>query len=113
MSLTLEELSRIAGAELRGDPGRIITHVAVLRDADEGAISFLANRRYAALLPKTKASAVILSANDAEAVAREMSPPACKYVRTAPSRCSPAKSRKDKAREHRLPRRRLKSCAWR
>ena len=47
MSLTLQELSRIADAELRGDPERIITHVATLQDADEGAISFLANRRYA------------------------------------------------------------------
>ena len=66
MSLTLQELSRIAGTQLRGDPNRVITHAAVLKDADEGAISFLANRRYASFLADTRASAVILSAGDAE-----------------------------------------------
>jgi UDP-3-O-[3-hydroxymyristoyl] glucosamine N-acyltransferase len=65
MSFTLQELSRIAQAELRGDPERIITRVATLQDADEGAISFLANRRYKAFLGDTRASAVILSAGDA------------------------------------------------
>ena len=65
MSLTLQELSRIADAELRGDPARIITHVDSLQNGGEGAISFLANRRYASLLPETKASAVILAAKDA------------------------------------------------
>jgi len=67
MGLTLQELSRITGTELHGDAGRVITHVAPLQDADEGAISFLANRLYASYLPNTKASAVILSAKDAEA----------------------------------------------
>lgn len=66
MSLTLQELSRIAGSQLRGDPNRVITHAAGLKDADEGAISFLANRRYALFLADTRASAVILSAGDAE-----------------------------------------------
>ena len=67
MSLTLQELSRIAGTELRGDLDRVITHAAGLKDADEGSISFLANRRYAPFLADTRASAVILSAGDAEA----------------------------------------------
>jgi UDP-3-O-[3-hydroxymyristoyl] glucosamine N-acyltransferase len=66
MSLTLRELSRISGAELRGDPHRIITHAQTLQDADEGAISFLANPRYAAFLADTKASAVVLAAKDVE-----------------------------------------------
>ena len=65
MGLTLSELSRMAGAELRGDPERVVTHAATLQDASEGAISFLANRRYAAFLPTTRASAVILAADDA------------------------------------------------
>ena len=65
MGLTLSKLSRITGAELRGDPERVITHASVLQDADEGAISFLANRRYAAFLPTTRASAVILGPDDA------------------------------------------------
>jgi UDP-3-O-[3-hydroxymyristoyl] glucosamine N-acyltransferase len=66
MSLSLQELSQIAGAELRGDPGRMITHVGRLQDAGEGAITFLANRQYRSFLPKTRASAVILAAEDAE-----------------------------------------------
>lgn len=65
MGLTLQELSEITHAELRGDPARVITKVATLQDAGEGAISFLANRRYAAFLPDTKASVVILSSEDA------------------------------------------------
>ena len=65
MGLTLLELSRISGAELRGDPARVISHAATLQQAGEGAISFLANRRYAAYLADTKASAVILGADDA------------------------------------------------
>jgi len=67
MSLTLQVLSRVAGAQLRGDPNRVITHAAGLKDADEGAISFLANRRYASFLADTRASAVILCAEDAGA----------------------------------------------
>jgi UDP-3-O-[3-hydroxymyristoyl] glucosamine N-acyltransferase len=65
MDLTLLELSRIAGAELRGEPQCVITHASTLQDADDGAISFLANRRYAAFLPTTRASAVILGPDDA------------------------------------------------
>ena len=65
MGLTLQQLSGIASAELRGDPESIITRVATLQDAGEGAVSFLANRRYKAFLADTRASAVILSAGDA------------------------------------------------
>jgi len=67
MGLTLRELTQIAGAELHGDPGRIITHIGRLQDAGEGAVTFLANRRYASFLPETKASAVILAVEHAEA----------------------------------------------
>ncbi len=67
MSMTLRELSQICGAELRGDPDRVITHTDTLQDAGGGAISFLANPRYAAFLANTRASAVILAAEDAEA----------------------------------------------
>lgn len=66
MGLSLQELSAVTGGELRGDPDRMITCVGTLQDAGEGAISFLANRRYASFLPDTKASAVILAAEDAD-----------------------------------------------
>ena len=65
MGLTLQALSEVAHAVLRGDPGRVITRVATLQDAGEGAISFLANPRYKPQLASTSASAVILSAADA------------------------------------------------
>lgn len=65
MGLTLGELSKIAGAELRGDPERVIDSVDTLEHAGEGAISFLANRRYRHFLARTDASAVILSSEDA------------------------------------------------
>ncbi|WP_078119169.1 UDP-3-O-(3-hydroxymyristoyl)glucosamine N-acyltransferase [Thiosocius teredinicola] len=66
MEFTLQALSELTGAELRGDPHRLINHVATLQDAEEGAISFLANKRYRTYLDTTRASAVILAAEDAE-----------------------------------------------
>jgi len=66
MGLTLGELAQVAGAELRGDPARVIERVATLPDADPTAISFLANRRYKAYLATTRAGAVILAADDAD-----------------------------------------------
>ena len=63
--MTLADLCEIAKAELRGDPGRVITAVSTLQDATEGTISFLANPRYKAQLKSTRASAVILASDDA------------------------------------------------
>ena len=64
MGLTLQELAEVAQAQLRGDPGRMVDRVATLQDADEGAVSFLANRRYKSYLKTTRASAVILAPAD-------------------------------------------------
>jgi UDP-3-O-[3-hydroxymyristoyl] glucosamine N-acyltransferase len=65
MGLTLKALSEIAHAQLRGDPDRVVDRVATLQHATEGALSFLANPHYRSFLKATKASAVILSAEDA------------------------------------------------
>ena len=65
MGVPLKDLAEIARAELRGDPERVIERVATLKDAGEGAVSFLANPRYKAYLKTTRASAVILAAADA------------------------------------------------
>jgi UDP-3-O-[3-hydroxymyristoyl] glucosamine N-acyltransferase len=65
VSFTLKALSGIADAQLRGDAQRKIDRVETLQDAGEGAISFLANPRYRSFLKTTRASAVILSAEDA------------------------------------------------
>ena len=65
MSFTLDELARISGARLEGDPDCNISAVNTLKHAKEGDISFLSNRHYAHYLLSTRASAVILSEQDA------------------------------------------------
>ncbi|MCB1723782.1 MAG: UDP-3-O-(3-hydroxymyristoyl)glucosamine N-acyltransferase [Gammaproteobacteria bacterium] len=65
MALTLAALAKTAQAQLRGDPDRLIDSVATLQDAHPGAISFLANPKYRAYLETTRASAVILDAENA------------------------------------------------
>ncbi|MCB1775454.1 MAG: UDP-3-O-(3-hydroxymyristoyl)glucosamine N-acyltransferase [Gammaproteobacteria bacterium] len=64
MGLSLGELATIAGAELRGDPDRVIERVETLQDATAGAISFLANPQYRKFLAETAASAVIVAPGD-------------------------------------------------
>lgn len=66
MEMTLKSLSVLTGAALRGDPETAIRGVATLQDAQPGDITFLANQRYRSCLDDTRASAVILSAEDAE-----------------------------------------------
>lgn len=63
---TLAELSTVSGAELLGDPQRLIDKVATLADADEASVSFLANPRYKNQLCGTRAGAVVLSRDDAD-----------------------------------------------
>lgn len=65
MGHTLKELAELTQAELRGDPDRVVERVSTLHSAVDGSISFLANRRYKAQLANTRASAVILSAENA------------------------------------------------
>ena len=66
MGMSLKALADASGASLRGNPERVIDRVATLHDAGPGAITFLANRRYKPFLQDTRASAVILSAENAE-----------------------------------------------
>ena len=60
MSLSLGELAVRFGCELRGDPEARVEHVATLANADERAVSFLANPRYRPQLAQTRAAAVVL-----------------------------------------------------
>jgi len=64
MEYTLGEIAEITGARLDGDPSCKITRVSPLQTAGAGEISFLANKHHARYLKNTKASAVILSAED-------------------------------------------------
>lgn len=65
MVLTLGEVARATDTRLRGDASVIITGVATLQNAQPGQISFLSNPRYRKFLLRTRASAVILSEEDA------------------------------------------------
>jgi UDP-3-O-[3-hydroxymyristoyl] glucosamine N-acyltransferase len=61
MKFSLAELSVRFGCELRGDPDVEVSRVGTLESAGAGCLSFLANPGYRALLPATRASAVVLA----------------------------------------------------
>ena len=64
---SLGELAVRFGLELRGDPAVRVSHVATLAQAREGSLSFLANPRYRKHLSNTRASAVLVTANEVDA----------------------------------------------
>ncbi|BAU48186.1 UDP-3-O-(3-hydroxymyristoyl) glucosamine N-acyltransferase [Sulfurifustis variabilis] len=67
MAVTLAELARRVGGQVRGDPGVEIRAVAPLDRAGPGEIAHLSDRRYRALVAETRAAAVVLVAEDAGA----------------------------------------------
>jgi len=58
--MKLQELAQRLGCRLEGNPGIEIRGVAGIDHAEEGQLTFLANRRYSPLLKTTRASAVLL-----------------------------------------------------
>ena len=66
-ALSLGEIARLTGCELRGDRQRTVSRVQTLDQAGADAISFRSNARYKHLLKDSRAGAVILSADDADA----------------------------------------------
>lgn len=65
LSITLQKLAEMVGAELRGDPEHIITGIKTLQLAGSGDLAFLHNPTYRKYLQHTKAGVVILSAKHA------------------------------------------------
>lgn len=63
---TLGQLSERLGASLSGDASQAVNGLAALQDAVPGQLSFLANPQYRKYLATTRASAVLLTAADAE-----------------------------------------------
>lgn len=63
----LGRLAEHLGAQLQGDPARVVRAIAPLGTAGEGDLSFLANRRYLRELRSTRASAVIVAPGDVDA----------------------------------------------
>jgi UDP-3-O-[3-hydroxymyristoyl] glucosamine N-acyltransferase len=61
---SLGELAVRFGLTLRGEPSLTVRSVATLSHASAGALSFLANSRYRRQLDSTRATAVLLSAQD-------------------------------------------------
>lgn len=60
MTLTLQELAKLSGGELRGDPATPITGAASLAEATPGEVSFFSNPKYGAQLLKTRAAAIFV-----------------------------------------------------
>ena len=69
MTFTLQELAKMCGGELMGDPSLQITGAASLGEAVPGEISFYSDPRYGTLLRKTRASAVFVPPDFAESIA--------------------------------------------
>jgi len=69
VTFTLQELAKMCGGELVGDPALKITGAASLGEAVPGEISFYSNPRYGTLLRKTRASAVFVPPDFAESIA--------------------------------------------
>ena len=65
MSLTVASLAEHLGVEYQGDGGLEISAVASLQRAEPGSLSFLANSRYRKHLSGSRASAVIVTPEDA------------------------------------------------
>jgi len=66
MPATLQTIADRFGCELRGDGEYQVDHVAPLGKAGPHSIAFLANPRFVAQLPETRAGAVILLAEHAD-----------------------------------------------
>src|SRR3989442_14008729 len=60
-AVKLADIVAALGGELHGDPQIHVERIAALDSADAGAISFLANARYAGRLAESRAACVIVA----------------------------------------------------
>jgi len=67
LAMQLGDLARQLGVELRGDAGITVSAVGTLQNAGPDALSFLSNPSYQRFLKTTRAAAVVLSAEQADA----------------------------------------------
>lgn len=63
---TLQTLAEHLGAQLHGDGAVEVSAVATLEDAQSGQITFLSNAKYRKFLQQSKASAMLIKAEDLE-----------------------------------------------
>lgn len=69
MTLTLQEIAKLCGGEIDGDPAGKIVGAASLSEAVPGEITFYADPRYLERLRKTRASAVVVPSDFSEKTA--------------------------------------------
>jgi len=68
VTLTLQEIAKLCGGEISGDPMRAISGAASLDEAVEGEIAFYNNPKYMPRLRKTRASAVFVPRDFSEQI---------------------------------------------
>jgi UDP-3-O-[3-hydroxymyristoyl] glucosamine N-acyltransferase len=68
VTLTLQEIAKLSGGELNGDPACVINGAASLDEAVEGEIAFFNNPKYMPRLRKTRASAVFVPSDFSETI---------------------------------------------
>jgi len=68
VTLTLEQIAKLSGGKLEGDPETKITGAASLAEATAHEVSFFNNPRYLAQLRKTRAAAVIVPGDFSEQI---------------------------------------------
>jgi UDP-3-O-[3-hydroxymyristoyl] glucosamine N-acyltransferase len=68
VTLTLEQIAKLSGGKLEGDPETKITGAASLAEATVHEVSFFNNPRYLAQLRKTRAAAVIVPRDFSEQI---------------------------------------------
>ncbi|MFH0918502.1 MAG: UDP-3-O-(3-hydroxymyristoyl)glucosamine N-acyltransferase [Candidatus Omnitrophota bacterium] len=66
MNKTLNEIARLIDGKVVGNGDTLITGASGIKEATEGDITFLANSRYIPLMDKTRAAAIITSADAQE-----------------------------------------------
>jgi UDP-3-O-[3-hydroxymyristoyl] glucosamine N-acyltransferase len=85
-AVTLGEIAVRFGLSLHGDPHQSVDHVATLKSAQPGALTFLANPKYRDALATTQATVVVLGAAERAAcpvAALVASDPYAAYARIA------------------------------
>ncbi|MFH1281218.1 MAG: UDP-3-O-(3-hydroxymyristoyl)glucosamine N-acyltransferase [Candidatus Omnitrophota bacterium] len=68
MQKTLNEIAKLIDGQVIGNGDTLITGASGIREAVEGDITFLANSKYTPLMDKTRAAAIITSADARETV---------------------------------------------
>ncbi len=61
MQFTAVQIATLIAGQIEGDPDAKVSHVAKIEEADEGALSFVANPKYEEFLYSTNASVLIVN----------------------------------------------------